>query len=397
MDLFYLKEYLDKIVNENVSPSVDCIVKKDREIIFRYFSGYADIESKKLIDGNEQYLIFSMTKLFTCVCALQLLEQNKYSLDDPIEMYLPEFSNMTVKITENGNSNQKDILTGKSFGETINESDSGFKKASRSVTVRDLFSMSAGFNYDINSAAIKDAVKCGCNTTRTIVSSLSKTPLEFEPGTHFRYSLCHDVLGALIEIWSGKTFSEYLHENICVPLTLKSTYFSKHDNSNNKNLASLYVKDNQNFVKRELINHYTIVDGYESGGAGLISTVNDYSIFIDALANDGIADNGYKLLNKQTIDLMRTNQLKDKQYADFQQLRAGYGYGLGVRTHTFPDISGSLSPIGEFGWDGAAGAFSMVDPINRISLVYFQHCLSWDKSTQHVIRNFLYKSLGDMI
>lgn len=217
--------------------------------------------------------------------------------------------------------------------------------------------------------------------------------MEFEPGTHFRYSLCHDVLGALIEVWSGKSFGDYLAENICKPLGLKHTYFSQRDNSDNKSLCCLYAKSEARFEKRPLINPYTLADGYQSGGAGLISCTEDYSVFIDALANGGIAHNGYKVLKKGTIDLMKTNHLNKQQFVDFQKLREGYGYGLGVRTHLYPEVSASLSPIGEFGWDGAAGAFSMIDTKNRISLTYFQHSFGWDKATQHALRNALYKSL----
>lgn len=380
MNLMILKKCLENIVEEKISPSVDCIVKKDRKVIFRYFSGYSDIENKIAVNGNEQYLIFSMTKLFTCVCALRLLEQNKYSLDDPIAKYLPEFSKLSVMTDNNSNINQNDIATGKSFGEKTTGKSFVTKEISNPITVRHLFSMGAGLNYNLNSKNIIDAVNSGCNDTKSIVSSFTKVPLEFEPGTHFRYSLCHDVLGALIEVWSGNTFGDFLAENICKPLELQHTYFSKNDNSDNTNLSCLYsINDSGSFEKRTLINPYTIVDGYQSGGAGLISCTKDYSIFIDALANDGIADNGYQLLKKETINLMKTNQLNEQQYSDFQELREGYGYGLGVRTHLYPDVSRSLSPIGEFGWDGAAGAFSMIDPKNRISLTYFQHCLSWDK------------------
>ena len=100
-----------------------------------------------------------------------------------------------------------------------------------------------------------------------------------------------------------------------------------------------------------------------------------------------------RILSSHTVELMGTNHLNEKQYEDFQSLQFGYGYGLGVRTHTDKTISGSLSPLGEFGWDGAAGAFSMVDPKNNLSLTYFQHIHGWDKRIQREMRNALYAGL----
>ena len=90
---------------------------------------------------------------------------------------------------------------------------------------------------------------------------------------------------------------------------------------------------------------------------------------------------------------MKTNHLKGKQCDDFAQSRPGYGYGLGVRTHINKSLSGSLSPIGEFGWDGAAGSYSMVDTENKLSLTYFQHVHPWDIKIQEELRNALYLCL----
>ena len=103
-----------------------------------------------------------------------------------------------------------------------------------------------------------------------------------------------------------------------------------------------------------------------------------------------MAKNGYRLLSPESVKLMSTNHLTGKQSEDFYLIRPGYGYGFGVRTHIDESKSGSLSPIGEFGWDGAAGAFSLVDTKNKLSLTYFQHVHNWDVKMQSEIRNALY-------
>ena len=108
----------------------------------------------------------------------------------------------------------------------------------------------------------------------------------------------------------------------------------------------------------------------------------------------GVGKSGKRILSAASVEQMRCNQLKGKQLEEFEKTRKGYGYGLGVRTHLDPERSGSPSPVGEFGWGGAAGAFSLVDPQSRISLTYFQHMRKWDLNLEEILRNALYQSIN---
>jgi len=134
-----------------------------------------------------------------------------------------------------------------------------------------------------------------------------------------------------------------------------------------------------------------LTEEYECGGAGIVSRVDDYKIFLDALANGGVAANGYRLLSPSTVELMGMNHSSERQVMDLN--RAGYGYGLGVRSHIDKIKSGSISPIGEFGWDGAAGGFSLVDTKNKLSMTYFQEMHGWELRWQYEMRNVLYSCL----
>ena len=159
-------------------------------------------------------------------------------------------------------------------------------------------------------------------------------------------------------------------------------------------MPTLYSKyENQDFKKQPLVCVYTLSPQYQSGGAGLTSCTEDYALFLDAVACGGIGKSGNRILKEETVSLWKTNQLSGAAADDFDQMRRGYGYGLGLRTHIDPVRSGTLSPVGEFGWDGAAGSFSMVDPVNKISLTYFQNVLGYNPD-QTKIRNALYKDLG---
>jgi len=367
MNFSRLQAYIDRMVSEYRVPGVDCIVYKEHEMVFRYIAGLRDLETQRKLDENTLYLIFSMTKMLTCTCALQLLEQGRYLLSDPLSKYLPEFAQMRCV-----------------------GSDTGFAK--KPITIRDLFTMGAGFDYDLQAAYFKKALAEGKTSTRALIAALSEAELGFEPGTGYRYSLCHDVLGALIEVLSGQTLGEYMQEHLFAPLGMKNTFFGvPKDEAHLSRMATRYTFGTDGMPQRlPLECVYNLSDHYESGGAGLTSCTADYALFLDALANGGIGKNGARILSRASVALMGTNHLTGKPYEDFQQVRPGYGYGLGVRTHTEPTVSGSLSPQGEFGWDGAAGAFSMVDPQNKLAVTYFQHIHGWDIRNQIELRNTVY-------
>lgn len=395
MDFSALKACLDHFVKDYNTPGVDCIVYREHEQLFRYYAGMRDLESGKKMDGDELYFIFSMTKMLTCTCALQLFEKGAYKMDDAISKYLPEFTNM--KATEK----QFDPETAAKIasGEVV-EQPTYIKvtvDAKNPITVHDLFTMQGGLDYAIGADYIKETVASGKISTRDVVASFSNTVLGFEPGTRYRYSLCHDVLGALVEVWSGMKLGEYMQRNLLEPLGMSDTCFGipKDENKISRFATRYQYDENKIPQKRSLSCSYILSDEYESGGAGLVSSTSDYAMFLDALANGGVARNGYRILKEETVKMMGTNQLEGKSLEDFDKFRRGYGYGLGVRVHMYPEASSSMSPVGEFGWDGAAGAFSMVDPANKISLTYFQHIHNWDVKIQNEMRNALYTDINN--
>lgn len=393
MDFTNLKNCLDTIKERENVPGIDCIVYKDHEMVFRYFTGMSDIENNKKLDGSELYLIFSMTKMITCTAALQLLEQGKYIMSDPVSKYLPEYEKMRISADALDTENAIKIATGNSMGEAVKNTESGY--AQKQITIKDLFTMGAGLDYNLEADGIKKALLEGKNSTRELVSAMAETVLGFEPGTRYRYSLCHDVLGALVEVWSGKNLGEYMAENIFKPLGMKNTFFGVPKDE--ERLSKMAVRYNYNQERKPqrcpLECLYNLSDEYESGGAGLTSCTEDYALFLDALACGGIGKSGNRILSPSTVNLMKTDHLSGEQCKDFNLMRPGYGYGLGVRTHINKTLSGSLSPIGEFGWDGAAGAFSMVDTENGLSLTYFQHIHNWNIRIQTEMRNALYSGL----
>lgn len=347
-----LTDYLDSLEKSGI-PGCDCVVYRDHKPVFRHTAGYSDHAKTKPLTRENTYWLFSASKLFTCTAVLQLLEKGKICLDDPVAKYLPEYGALKVK-----------------DGTVI-------KPAENSLTIRHLLSMQSGLNYCLEAPSIlKILEETGRKaTTRQVIRALANEALDFEPGTHFQYSLSHDVLGAVIEVVSGQSFGEYLAEHIFSPLGMKNTGFELTPERKAK-MSDQFMYDGETMTSAPmpLDNCYALSERYESGGAGLISTADDYMLFLDAMCNDGTSSEGYRVLSTASLDLMRQDQLHDISKKDFALFnRKGYSYGLGVRTLIEREKSGVRSPLGEFGWDGAAGAYALIDLKNRLAIFYIQH------------------------
>ncbi len=387
MDFTNLKNFLDHLTDW-VIPGNTVVVYKDNKKVFEYSSGYSNLEKKIKMTGGEHLFIYSCSKPATVTAGLQLLEKGKFLLSDPLYEYIPEFRDMYVKTKD------------------------GVEKANSPITLQHLFTMTAGFSYAQNGPASKRAqeISGGKIDNQVFAKAVAEMPLYFHPGTHWQYSLCHDILAAVIEVISGKKFSQYVKENIFEPLDMTESVYHltpeikanmaeqyKYNVSNVTDLVELQKSSNRNGTLENmgLVNSHIFGDNYDSGGAGIITTANDYIKFIAALSNKGVGVNGERLLASKTIELMKTNQLPPEVLPDLEwsQLR-GYGYGLGVRTMMDRAKGGSLSSIGEFGWGGAAGATVLADTELNLAMFYSHHmCNPQEDYYQPRLRNVLYSCI----
>lgn len=380
MDFSPLKSFLDELITVQHIPGVDCAVLKDGKEIFRHSAGYSDVATQKKVSPDDMYYIYSTSKVVTCTAGMQLLEKGKFLLNDPLYLYLPEYKEMKKYVP-----NQKG-----GFLDTV--------PAQKPITVGDLFAMTAGLDYE-NCKAVRKLLeeKPDTYTTREFAAAMAKSVLHFEPGTHWHYSWCHDVLGALIEVVSGQTLGEYMRENIFEPLGMNDTYFRVPEEKSHR-LATLYAFSyaEDTFHEIEKKNKFQGGKNFESGGAGLISTVNDYCKFAAAMCNYGTSYDGVKILSKNTLNLMRTNRLDETARKDFLEWtqNAGFGYGLGVRTAINRAEGGYNCADGTFGWAGAAGSYAHIDPESGIVIFYAQHMHNNKEPYVHPrLRNIVYSCL----
>ncbi|MBD0382872.1 serine hydrolase domain-containing protein [Paenibacillus sedimenti] len=340
-----------------------CTVVRRGEVIYQETLGYADLEKKKEIGPNTIYRIYSMTKVITCVAALMLYEKGLYLLNDPLGEYLPEFRNPQVYRYND-------------FGEKT------LVPAAGPIRIKDLFMMTSGITYGGDGTETERQTRVIMENaaetmdTRTAVKALASVPLAFEPGTRWKYGMSHDVLAALIEVLSGQKFGEFLQKEIFEPLGMKETSFRIREDQRDR-LCMMYdcAADGTLTPNIRMDACYQPDCQLESGGAGLLSTIGDYSRFAQALAKGGELD-GTRILSPKTVQLMATNHLNAQQLRDFDWSQmSGYGYGLGVRVMIDPAAGGINGSVGEFGWAGMAGSYLLSDPKEELSIVYMQQML----------------------
>ena len=374
MTLDELSALVDTMPERGI-PCFDLSVYRDGEEVYRRMAGYADHAKTKPVGPSTLYWIFSASKVMTCVAAARLLEEGRIRLDDPVSRYLPSFAELSVA-----------------------EKDGSVHPCEVPMTLEHLFTMTGGLDYDLNAPGIAREIASGKATTVSVCAAIPEKPLHFVPGTHYLYSLGHDVLGAIVEIVSGMRFSEYLNRIMWEPLGMAETGFSPLGREDR--IAEEYRFSNGRGVALPIPtgSPFALCPGFESGGGGILTTVNDYMQMISALSRGGTAKNGYRLLKPETVALFESNRLPPAALNDFVSGRLwGYGWGLCGRVHMNPTYSLSRSPVGEFGWDGAAGAYASVDRKNRLAFfigtavhngVYLYNWL------HPLIRNAVYDALG---
>ena len=361
--------YLDSLKERYGVRATECMILQDHKVLLHHITGSRDLAGKEPLTEKHLHNVFSASKVLTATAVMQLVERGKLGLDDALSAYLPEFSSMRVL----KDFDLHDFTASLKFllG-WPKEEEYGTVPAKTPITIRHLLTMTAGFSYHLlNPAVTALLAKNPHASTQEIVRCYATEPLFFEPGTHYSYSLAHDILVAVVEVVSGMKFSEYMQKNIFGPLGATDIYYQVPASERHR-ISELYAFDPVTKTQTPVVdNGLRINDAYESGGAGVACTVNGYSKVIDALANGGVGVTGAQILKPETIDLMRENQLNETQLFDFHTGgKHEYGYALGVRT--LLDPTKSKSPLGEFGWDGAAGAYVLIDPANRLAIFYVQ-------------------------
>ncbi len=342
-----LRGYLDNLVNKQNLNFLDVVVNRDGERIFDYGGGFDKSDKKR-------YFFFSCTKPIVSACVLKLVEEGKICVETPVSKYLPAFSDAFV--IENG-----------------------VKRRAGEIKIKHLLTMTSGLSYDYDTEPFREVLAAtgGKASTAEICNAFVKTPLLFSSGERFYYGLSFDVLGSVIEKITETPLDEYVKKTIFEPLEMFDSGFTRGDGEA-ENLKDLYAKTaDGKTVKVENANGLVFTPNYLSGGAGVVSTTEDYMKFDDCLTNGGIAANGYRLLKESSVKDMAKNHVGEISVNNGFTCVQGddYAYGYGVRTRIKPAKFGL--PVGEFGWDGAAGSYFMCDSENRVTVFVGMCLMNW--------------------
>ena len=371
-----------EIARQQLAGGIMYIARDGRPVHFKTY-GRQDIENNQPMRADAIFRIASMSKAVTTTAVMMLYEEGRFMLKDPISKYIPSFANSVVAIpAPAGSPDGVKYIT---------------EKARRPVTIRDLLTHTAGLTYGNGVAA--DAYKqAGLTdwyilgkdeTLEQVIDRLAALPLHGQPGDKWQYGFATDVLGRLVEVISGQPLDKFVEERITKPLGMRDTHFFLPPEKAAR-LANVYGLENGKLVLKEAAATSDFIHGPRkcfSGGAGLVSTTNDYARFMQMLLNDGELD-GVRLLAPKTVALMRANHTADKYLGE------GDGFGLGFWVSTDQGKIGEIGSEGAYGWGSAYFPQYVIDPKERLVILFMTQLRPAGGSTlNHRIKQLTYQAL----
>lgn len=359
--LMTLKEKLtacmeDAVARQEVAGASVLVMRHGGEVVYAA-AGMADREAGRPMARDTICRLFSQSKPVTAVAVMLLAERGQLDLCEPVETFLPGFR-------------KQQVLTEK-----------GLVPARRQATVMDLLGMTAGLCYPGEDPAGKAAAELFAEndarvqrgegmSTVELCDCMGRLPLAFHPGEHFRYSTCADVLGAVVEVASGRPFARFLEEEIFRPLGMKDTAFWVPPEKRER-FAQAYTNPGELRPYRQThleIGDYDREPAFASGGAGLVSTLDDYAAFAAMLLAEGRCPGG-RLLQPETVRFLTAPQLGPQPLQDMWNSLDGFSYGKLMRIMRDPGRYPGLSRMDEYGWDGWLGTYFANFPREEMTLL----------------------------
>jgi CubicO group peptidase (beta-lactamase class C family) len=374
-------------VKTNKVPGMVTIVSRNGKIVYYKAFGQRGADDETTLKRDDLFRIYSMTKPITAVAAMQLYENGKFHLDDPVSKYIPELEKLTVL-------NKEGIVV----------------PSEEKMTMQQLLTHTAGFSYGFNPRDLVDQ-KYGksklweSKDLDEFAEKIAQLPLKFEPGTKWHYSIAVDLTGLIVERLSGMSLDDYFMKNIFVPLGMKDTFFevpeSKMDrflpnhfyNAENKTLFTLPVDPNSAMSNYEKVSLF-------SGGGGLVSTAMDYMIFSECMRNGGTY-NDMRILSPKTVKFMVKNHLDGSinpsgaagENPVKEAESNGFGFGLGFGLVTDSTNKRIIGSDGEYSWGGAAGTVFWIDPVEDLVVVSMIQLMSSPWRLREDLKVATYQSL----
>ena len=352
-------------VETGLVPGAVMLVARRGKIAWTKTLGFRDRAAKDPMKPDSIFRIYSMTKPIVSVAAMMLVEEGRMQISDPVAKYLPEIGKMKVgaETSEEGKATLQLV------------------EPSREITVQDLLRHTSGLIYGtrgrslINAAYIEAKIGNRDTSNEEFVTALSKLPLRFSPGERWEYGVSTDVLGRVVEVVSGKTLGEFLNERIFTPLGMADTGFYVPAEKLSRAAQPWQVPEAPPMTPR-----FDVAQKprFESGGAGLTSTIDDYLRFTVMLADSG-KFSGKRLLGSKTLEFMTSDHTLARPGRP-----PGLGFGLGFEVRTSVGDAALPGSLGEYGWAGNAGTLFWIDPKEQLIAIYM---VQVDDGARIMLRN----------
>jgi CubicO group peptidase (beta-lactamase class C family) len=386
-----ISAWIQSDVDKKVVPGAVVMVLRKGKIAYFEAFGYQDREKNIPMTRNSIFRIASMTKPFTSLAIMMLAEEGKIQLPVPVSVYLPEFKNVQVGIEK------QDPTTGKT--ELVLET------PSREMTVQDLLRHTSGLTYGLpvfGKSMVKDLYNGAKTldfdqTNAELVTKLSQLPLQHHPGTTWDYSQSTDVLARIVEVVTGSEFDTFIAERIVKPLKLKDTAFWAEGDERQARIAQ---PQTPSFLARDV----TKKPKWLSGGAGLVSTTQDYARFCLMFLNGGTLD-GVRLVSRKTIEHMTSNHVPPGYQSAYPvqtqiawptpSLETGQGFGLGFCINSEPERNPLPGSKGSYYWMGILGTHFWVDPKEQLIGILMIQAQPQALPYLYRMRNLTYQAIVD--
>lgn len=385
-DCARIDAFLGRIVADGRTVGASALVWKDGAQACFETAGDADREEGRAIARDTLFQIYSMTKPVTGVALMQLWEQGKFGLDDPLEWHLPEYAGLKVAAG------------------TVPDGSPILRDPSRKVTVRDVLRHTAGFTYGGGDNPQNASDKAWAalqplspdKTLAEFSQAMAKVPLLHDPGTHWHYSAAVDVQARLVEVLSGQPFADYVAANIFRPLGMTDTGW-KRTTADRARLARIYEGEAgalQPWSDDELLVANFKGKPMTMGGAGIVTTVDDYMKFARMLLGKGTLEEA-RILKPSTIALMATDQLDPRIRQENRMWlpskgSGGFGFDVFVRTAAPQTPEENRGSVGEFFWDGFPSMLFWVDPAQDMAVILATQKVPFDNDMHREFRAAVY-------
>ncbi|MFL6256814.1 MAG: serine hydrolase domain-containing protein [Pyrinomonadaceae bacterium] len=380
-----LSEALNGYVKDGKLPGGVVLVARRGKVAYTEAFGQRDREAGAPMREDTIFRIASQTKALVSVGVMMLQEEGRLLISDPVGKYLPEFRETTVAVPKQGGGYE-------------------VVKAKRAITIRDLLTHTSGVSYGGGLAHDRwEAAKITGwyfadrdEPVAATVARMAALPFDAQPGEKWIYGYSTDILGALVERVSGQTLEAFLRARIIEPLGMKDTHFYLPE-SKAERFAVVYSAKESGGLERApepggMVGQGAYLKGPRksfSGGAGLLSTANDYARFLSMLLNGGELD-GKRLLSRKSVELMTVDHLGGKAF------REGQGFGLGFSVVKDLGERGQPGSVGEYGWGGAYHSTYWVDPKEQLVVVYFTQLIpARGLDDQDKLRALVYQAIVD--